>query len=259
MKRDCLEIELARQAFICFTPRKISMKTIFFALVLATTASAEPGLLDSTAHIHVTGTARAEAPPDKIDIILEVATMGASIEESMKDNASRLAAALDAAKSAGIASADVQLSAVSVNQREEYENTGSVASRSTRVRYSVNKTLVVCLRNTAKLDALLIDFSKAKVLVTRIEFVSLALAKSNETLMLKAIENARANAEQMAKMVGAKIGRALLMAPTATNARQNNTMNAYSTGGGVSVGGAATGALVNVQNVEVDFELISAK
>jgi uncharacterized protein YggE len=124
--------------------------------------------------------------------------------------------------------------------------------------YLVRKELVICLRTPAKLDSLLVDISKTKAMVSRIDFAAEALRTAEESLPVKAVENARARAEKMAAPVGATIGRALKIR-TVQPATGNRGMETYSTGGGTSVGGAATGALTSQWHVEVEFELLAKK
>jgi uncharacterized protein YggE len=209
---------------------------------------------DAPPTIVVTGVGRVIAAPDKVDVFVSVQTEEPNVEASMKENDSRLGAVMTATRNAGVAAADVQLSGVSMNTRDEYDKDGRVM----RTRYLVRKELVICLRTPAKLDSLLVDISKSKALVSRIDFAAEALRTAEESLPVKAVENARARAEKMAAPVGATIGRALRIR-TVQPATGNRGMETYSTGGGVSVGAAATGALTSQWHVEVEFELIAKK
>ena len=210
---------------------------------------------DAPPTIVVTGVGRVVAAPDKVDVFVAVQTEESSVEASMKENDSRLSGVMAATRSAGIAQADVQLSGVSFSSRDEYDTTGRII-RGTR--YTVRKDLVICLRTPSKLDGLLVEIAKAKGMVQRIDFAAEALRTAEESLPVKAVENARARAEKMATPVGATIGRALRIR-TVQPANGNRGMETYSTGGGTSVGGAATGALTSQWHVEVEFELLSKK
>ncbi len=88
-------------------------------------------------------------------------------------------------------------------------------------------------------------------MVSNIQFVSQALQTQQDALAVKAMENAKKKAEQLAGAVGSKVGRLLRAVPSSERA----TMQAYSTGGGVSVGASATGAQRSTVSIEVDFEL----
>jgi uncharacterized protein YggE len=120
----------------------------------------------------------------------------------------------------------------------------------------VTKTLMICLRNPEKLDALLVDLSKTKVHVGNIEFSSSKLLGLNDELQVKAVQNAKKRAEAMAAPTGAKVGRALKIRDATEPGARNQSMDAYSSGAGVSVGNSATGALSVMHAVEVDFELL---
>lgn len=209
---------------------------------------------DEPPTIVVTGIGRAVAAPDKVDVFVIVQTEDTNVEASMKENDSRLSGVTTATRSAGVAPADVQLSGVSMSTRDEYDKDG----RSMRKWYQVRKELVICLRTPSKLDSLLVDISKSKAMVSRIDFAAEALRTAEESLPVKAVENARARAEKMAAPVGATIGRALRIR-TVQPATGNRGMETYSTGGGTSVGGAATGALTSQWHVEVEFELLAKK
>ena len=210
---------------------------------------------DAPPTIVVTGVGRVVAAPDKIDVLIAVQTEEASVEASMKANDSRLSGVMTATRGAGIAANDVQLSGVSFSARDEYDPTGRIIRGQ---KYLVRKDLVICLRAPSKLDALLVEIAKAKGMVQRIDFAAEALRTAEESLPVKAVENARARAEKMAAPVGATIGRALKIR-TVQPATGNRGMETYSTGGGTSVGGAATGALTSQWHVEVEFELLAKK
>lgn len=228
------------------------MHTLLLSLALA---ASEPTLLDSVPSIHVTGVGKASAAPDKVDVFIQISTEDATVEAAMKENAARMTAVMAATRAHGVEAKDVQLSAVSMSTRQEYEPSTNRYKGMVNV---VRKDLVLCLRATQKLDALLIDLAKAKALVTRIDFASDALKASEEGLFVKAVENARKKADQMAAAVGAKTGRALKIttAHEYGGAGSSRAMETYSTGGGVSVGEAATGALSATTTVQVDFELV---
>lgn len=72
-------------------------------------------------------------------------------------------------------------------------------------------------------------------LVRRIATCTLSLKASEEGLFVKAVENARKKADQMAAAVGAKTGRALKITTTQEyGSGSSRAMETYSTGGGVS-------------------------
>ena len=223
-------------------------------LVLFALATTPPGapLLETLPSIHVVGVGRVTAAPDKVDVFLTVHTEEASTEAAMRENDSRLSAAMGVARDLGVAANDVQLSAVSLSSRDDYEpNTNRLRG----TRFMVDKQLVVCLRTPPKLDALLVQLSKTRVLIARIDFASEAVRAAQSQLPAKAMINARERAESMAAVVGAKVGRALRINSVPENEGARG-FESYSTGGGVSVGGAATGALTSSTSVAVDFELI---
>ena len=58
----------------------------------------------------------------------------------------------------------------------------------------------------------------------------------------------------MATAVGAKLGRLMQARPSPVGSRSD--MNSYSTGGGVSVGGSATGAQRSIVMIDAEFELL---
>ncbi|MFT3710891.1 MAG: SIMPL domain-containing protein [Archangium sp.] len=223
------------------------------ALIVALVLTAEPvSLLEQLPTIHVTGVGRAAAAPDKVDVYLTVQTEDSSVENAMKANATELSAVMAATRAQGISPTDVQLSAVNVSTRNDYEPS---TNRVRATYFIVRKDLVLCLRSPPKLDSLLIDLAKAKALVNRIDFASDALKAQEDSLAVRAMENARKRAESMAVTVGARVGRALKVTTAHAPSR---SMETYSTGGGVSVGEAATGALSSLTTVEVDFELLPA-
>ena len=128
--------------------------------------------------IHVTGVAAAEASPDKIDVFVQLVTNGATVEQAMTENAAQLASMMTATRAAGISATDVQLSSVSVNPYEDYDTDRKPKGK----RFTVQKAFVLCLRTPPKLDALLIDLSKAKAMVSNIQFVAQALEGKHDAL-----------------------------------------------------------------------------
>jgi uncharacterized protein YggE len=223
------------------------------ALLVSHAALADPvPLIDQRPSVHVTGTASASVAPDKVDFTLTVSSEADNIDQAMQANEAKMTALQNAVRAAGIAPADLQLSSVEASPHQEYERD----NRPKPVRYVVSKVLLLCLRNLSRLDKLLIDLSKAKALVTRIEFASDKLSEMEAGLQVKAVANARQRAEAIAAQLGAKVGRPLRIRDSAH--AQARAMNAYSASAGSSVGGTATGALGMERSMDVDFELLDS-
>jgi uncharacterized protein YggE len=223
-------------------------------LLLAVSPALAQGvpLVEQRPSVHVVGTATVTLAPDKVDMVLTVSTEAEAIDQAMQANEAKVAALTRAARAADIAAADLQLSSVNATTREEYDSD----RRPKPVRYVVTKVLLLCLRNLSKLDGLLVDISKAKVLVSSIEFASEKLKTLEPGLQVKAVENARQRAEAIVAPLGARVGKPLRIRDASQP--QSRTMSAYASSAGSSVGGTATGALALERSMEVDFELVDA-
>jgi uncharacterized protein YggE len=209
-------------------------------------------LVDQRPSVHVVGSASVTLAPDKVDMVLTVSSEADAIDQAMEINEAKMSALTKAARAADIARADLQLSSVNATTREEYDSD----RRPKPVRYVVTKVMLLCLRNMSKLDGLLVDISRAKVLVSQIEFASEKLKTLEPGLQVKAVENARQRAEAIVAPLGARVGRPMRIRDASQGA--SRSMSAYAPSAGSSVGGTATGALALERSMEVDFELVDA-
>jgi uncharacterized protein len=207
-------------------------------------------LAEQRPSIQVVGSASVTVAPDKVDMVLTVSSEADAIDQAMQINEAKMSALTKAARAADIASADLQLSSVNAATREDYDSD----RRPKPVRYVVTKVLLLCLRNLGKLDGLLVDISRAKVLVSRIEFASEKLKTLEPGLQVKAVENARQRAEAIVAPLGARLGRPLRIRDASQ--AESRAMSAYAPSAGSGVGGTATGALALERSMQVDFELV---
>lgn len=154
--------------------------------------------------ITVGGEADVSAPPDRADVPLAVEASEKSLADAQRRATEGVERVLALCDQLGIARAQVR-SAQAVVQ-PQYES-GALSSRPRIVGYVASREMVVDLRDLSKLGALLegaIDAGANRV--TPPTFGSSRRDDLQRGALAKAAEDARANAQAIAKTLGVKLG-----------------------------------------------------
>lgn len=173
------------------------------ALTLAATAAAheEP----RARLLSVSGEGEVEVAPDRADVGFSVEASEktlADAEKTVTDGVARLLKLCDAL---GIPKSDVR--SAQLNVHPQYDG-GVVSNRPRIVGYFVSRQVDVDLRDLGKLGKLL--QGAVETGANRVSGVSFGSTKKDEhqrTALAKAAEDARANADVLARAMGVKLGR----------------------------------------------------
>ncbi len=217
------------------------------ALLLAGCAGIGASGADRT--VSVTGEATVHATPDIVTIDLGVQTQDPDVVKAVSDNNRAGQAIVDAAKSAGVAEADIQTTNFSVySQPPRVDQTGAAVGGPI---YFVNNTFRITIRQADKLGAMLQSAVTAGA--NQINGISYSIADPSgpqDQARVNALADARARAEQLAKNAGATLGAPILISATA-----------YSPGPGpvpamaAGVGGGSTNVPVSIGSLDIQAQV----
>lgn len=197
----------SRSSLWSVTARTLAASAV--ALTLAPTLSparaqvATP-IPTETPQINVVGTGEVRVTPDRALIVIGVETRRTTAAQAGSDNARQTRAVIDAIRAAGVTADDITTAEYSVMPEQQYDQ----PSRSTRITgYIVRNTVrirVLKLENTgAVLDAAL---ARGANTVQAIELTSSTLPAARREALANAVEQAKADAEVMARAAGGTLG-----------------------------------------------------
>jgi uncharacterized protein len=151
--------------------------------------------------ITVSGEGKVNAKPDLVRLDLGVQTDANTVKEAQALNTKQMNAIVDALKSAGIASKDIQTSGYNIYPRIDWQTGKQVI-----LGYSVSQNVSVKVRDLDKVGEIL---GRAGDLganqVGGIQFTVDDPTKLEEEARAKAIDDARKKAEQLADQLGLRI------------------------------------------------------
>ena len=153
--------------------------------------------------ITVTGTGMVTLTPDIAYITIGVQTQNASASQAVSDNNTQAQAIVTAIKGFGVDDKDIKTTNFSINPQQQYDNNGKLTS----VTYMVDNTVYVTARDLTKLGDLLDATVKGGANnINSIEFdvadKTAALAQARQA----AVDNAKAQADQLTKATGVQLG-----------------------------------------------------
>jgi uncharacterized protein YggE len=141
--------------------------------------------------IHVNGTGKVSAMPDKADLTLAVEVNAKTAEAARNEAANAMEALINAVKNAGVADKDIQTSSVSLYPTYS----GDAASKITG--YHLNNQIAVCIRDINKASDIIDAAVQAGGNSARVQGIVFGI-ENTEPLLSKAREKAYANAKMKA-------------------------------------------------------------
>jgi uncharacterized protein YggE len=160
-----------------------------------------PGLRQIT----VVGSGEVKVTPDIATVQIGVETSAATTKEALAQNTAQATAIIDQIKQLGVDPKDIQTSGFSISPT--YNDTGREVTG-----YTVSNMVSVTIRNLSQAGALLDQVVQAGA--NRIYGVSFSVADPSAALSQardKAVADAKARAEQLAKASGAALGQVLVI------------------------------------------------
>lgn len=179
-----------------------------FGVLLSRPVSAAQAGVNGSRQITVIGTGEVKVTPDTATVQIGVQTDGASSQEALEANNTRIAAVIAKLKELGIDEKDIQTSGLNIFPR--YSEDGSNITG-----YQVSNTLSVTIRNLAQAGDLLDSVVKAGA--NQVYGISLSVADASSfeaQAREEALKAAKQKAEQLAQASGGSVGQVLVVTET---------------------------------------------
>ena len=227
--------------------RRLSLLTLLLAAVLlagcSPTSTAYPPTLSTS------GTGIVQVAPDMVTVNLGVQTQNSDVSAAVAENNTAAQAITDAAGLVGVSPADIQTTYFSVWSQPMYDEFGNPTDS---VTYTVDHTLTIKLRDTAKLGDLLQASIRAGA--NTVQGVSFGLqdpTAAQDQARELAMQDGQARAEMLASTAGVSLGK-VKSASTALSAPQP-MYAVYAEGMG---GGGGVPTAPGTQTVQVQVYLV---
>lgn len=179
-----------------------------FAVLLSRPVSAAQVGGVGPRQITVVGNGEVKVTPDMATVQIGAQTDGATSQEALNANNTQVAAIIAKLKELGIAEADIQTANFSISPR--YDTNGQTVTG-----YQVSNTVSVTIRNLSQAGTLLDEV--VKVGANQVYGISFDVADRTaleNQARDKALENAKAKAQQLATAAGGSIGQVLVVTET---------------------------------------------
>lgn len=200
-----------------------------------------------TRQISATGTGKVYVVPDLAYVYIGVHTQEADVATALSQNNSQAQSISDTLKGQGIAAEDIQTTAFNVYPQQNYGPDG----QPTDTTYAVDNTVFVTIRDLSKLGTILDATVRSGAnTINGVSFdVADRTAAENQAREL-AVENAKANAAELARLGNVALGQLMSISVYSNN---NPTPVYAEKGGGAASSAApiASGQLV----IQVDANL----
>ncbi len=153
--------------------------------------------------IHVNGTGKVSAAPDKADLTLSVEVQAKTAEAARNQAAKAMEALIKTIRNQGVAEKDIQTRSVSLYPNYAPDGHNKI------IGYQLSNQVAVCIRDRDKASDIIDSAVLAGGNATRVQGISFAI-ENQEPVLAQAREQAYANAkmkaEQYAKLAGVSLG-----------------------------------------------------
>lgn len=163
--------------------------------------------------ITATGTGTVAGTPDTAQITLGVETRGDSAQAALAENNQKMQSVIDALKGSGIAEKDIQTVGLSVFT--DVDEKGALRS------YIVSNSVVATLRELDRAGDVIDSAARIAENAIRVNGISFYVDDTTQLAAdarKQAVQRAKAQAEQMAKAAGVKVGDPIAVTDLSTNA-----------------------------------------
>ena len=176
---------------------------ILISSTLMTTANAETQDKHNPRSIHVNGMGKVSVAPDKADLTLSVEVQAKTAEAARNQAAVTMDALIKAVKDQDVASKDIQTRSVSLYPNYSPDTANKI------VGYQLSNQVAVCIRDISKASDIIDAAVKVGGNSARVQGISFGIENPESALAQareKAYANAKAKAEQYAKLAGVSLG-----------------------------------------------------
>ena len=240
--------------------KKIAFLTVLLVLTVALFSACSPAIFTSPASGQVTGpytinaagTGKVYVTPDVAFVNLGVHTEAATVSEALRQNNAQAQAVAKALSDGGVAAEDVQTSAFNISPQQQFDQMGNPTSTT----YVADNVVYVTVRDMGKLGQLLDAAVNAGAnTVNSVSFDLQDKTKAYSEARRMAVEDARAQAQELADAAGVKLGKL-----TSLNAYANQGATPmYDVKVRAGVGGSsvpvAAGQLVIQMDASLSYEI----
>ena len=177
-------------------------RILFVCLAVAMGASAQDQ--DRLPLITVSDSAVVRVVPDEIDLTVGVETRATSLSDAQQKNEARTKSVIESLKSSGVEAKDLQIEFVRVEP-----SYGNEDKRKEALFYSVTRRIGAKIRKVSKFEATLTSALTAGAThVEEFQYKSSELRKYRDEARVLAVRAAKQKAENLAKELGVKVGKA---------------------------------------------------
>lgn len=214
-------------------------------------ANAQDAMPVASRTITVVGEGKVTIKPDTAHANIGVEVIKPTVKEASAENKKVIAAVLDALKKQGIAEKDIQTSGFSIFA-ERYSQDGS--GNGDQVRYHVSNNVMVVVRNLDKVgDVLDAAIEAGANNIYGVDFSLADRSKLESDARGKAIADAKAKAEDLAKLAGVTVGDVVSVSEVVGGNGAYYTSN-FAKASAVGMGGGG-GAPINPGELELTMQL----
>ena len=200
----------------------------------------------------VTGTGVAHQAPDMALVTLGVHTEGPDVGSAVQENNQRTAKVMQSIMATGVPKADVRTSYFSVNTQPVFDDKGMPTGA---INYTADNTITVTLRQIGKLSGLLQDaISQGANNVQQVSYGAEDQTKATQQARDLAMQDARRQAESLAKAAGVQLGEALSVSEGSAGVSPYFAAPVYGKGGGGGVPTAPGTVDISIQ-VTVSYRI----
>jgi len=166
--------------------------------------------------ISMDGEASMMVAPDMASISIGVETEGTNIADIKRDNDLRVSSIYEALKGLGIAGKDIQTSELSMQLIYDYSS-----KRRKFLRYEMRNLVVITVRKLDNIDKVInASVREGSNILEGVHFIVSNRDALADSLQIEAAKSARKRASDIASAIGARLGKALTITATRTDATE---------------------------------------
>lgn len=173
--------------------------------------------------ISVSGTGTAKGSPDIATVNIGVMTRNDDPTKAVNENNGKMNAIMNAMKELGVEAKDIQTTNFSIRAEQQYDQKGKI----TNVTYVANNSVSITVRDLNKVGEVLgKSVSNGANSINGVNFGVSDPEKLQTQARDKAMANAKAKADQMAKAAGASIDKVMTISEVSYNSPSPLALNA---------------------------------
>lgn len=232
--------------------KKIALFLAVLATGFATAQVTQDNRVIMQPQINVSGEGKVKVTPDEAVVTVGVTNVGADANQVKKDNDKAVEAIIKYLKSINMPAKDYQTRNVYLHRNYDYNKK--------KYSFTANQTIVIHLRDLSKYDAMMMGLVDAGANdIQGVEFKTSKLAQYESEARTKAVQEARAKANDYAAALGQKAGKALVVSDNSQTYYPIMRNKAYATAESMDAGmpreTLAVGEIEVTANVTISFAL----